>query len=215
MDKKDISFFAEVRAELEALKSQIAALEGRLSEWEAAGADIVEETAAPDEAIDISIDDDFEIPSPETSSGPESEESPAEEDRPAPEKTEGDVGAAPDPAPVPEPEPEPEPVSEPAPAPRRTVADAALPKGYQWQSDLPGGAVSNVLSAIGLNDRLLFINTLFGEDAALFRSTVDEFNAMSSFDEALAYVTEHFPDWNLSSEPVYRLMMAVRRRLDR
>ena len=199
MDKKDNTFFEEIRSELEALKERLSALEERLSDWEAAEPEPEPAPAPAEEAFDISIDDDLApAPAAEPETAPEPEPEPQAEPEPAPA-----------------PEPAPKPVSKSEPALHKTVADAALPKGYAWQNDLPGSAVSNVLSAIGLNDRMLLINTLFGEDAALFRATIDEFNAMSSFDEAQAYVAERFPDWNLSSEPVYRLMMAVRRRLDR
>ncbi|MBP5488365.1 MAG: hypothetical protein J6X77_02220 [Bacteroidales bacterium] len=92
----------------------------------------------------------------------------------------------------------------------KTVPDA---KNYQWMIDMPGGPVANVISAISLNDRVLFINTLFKEDPALFQNTITELNKMESISEAVSYVIANFPDWNLNSEVVYRLMMAVRRKL--
>ena len=92
----------------------------------------------------------------------------------------------------------------------KTVPDA---KNYQWMIDLPGGPVANVISAISLNDRVLFINTLFKEDPSLFQNTISAFNNMESINEAVSYVIANFPDWNLNSEVVYRLMMAVRRKL--
>lgn len=82
-----------------------------------------------------------------------------------------------------------------------------------WKTDRAGTSVKNVISAISLNDRVLLINVLFKEDPMLFQETISAFNSMSSFDEAVAYVNEKFPDWDLNSEPVYRLMMAVRRKL--
>lgn len=81
-----------------------------------------------------------------------------------------------------------------------------------WRTDRAGSPVKNVISAISLNDRVLLINVLFKEDPMLFQDTISAFNAMSSFEEAVSYVKEHFPEWNLNSDPVYRLMMAVRRR---
>lgn len=93
----------------------------------------------------------------------------------------------------------------------KTVPDA---KNYQWMIDLPGGPVANVISAISLNDRVLFINTLFKEDPSLFQQTISAFNAMETINEAISYVIANFPDWNLNSEVVYRLMMAVRRKLN-
>ncbi|MBO4466064.1 MAG: hypothetical protein J5748_05240 [Bacteroidales bacterium] len=144
----------------------------------------------------------------------------AAEPEEAPEVEEPEV----DPEPVVEPvevEPEPEPVEESPAEPvdlsidmealgAKTVPDA---KNFQWMIDLPGSPVANVISAISLNDRVLFINTLFKEDPSLFQQTIAAFNGMQTIDEAVSYVIANFPDWNLNSEVVYRLMMAVRRKL--
>ncbi len=81
-----------------------------------------------------------------------------------------------------------------------------------WRIDRPGSTVKNVISAISLNDRVLLINVLFNEDALLFQDTISKFNQMGSLDEALEYISANFPDWDMNSEPVYRLMMAVRRK---
>lgn len=93
------------------------------------------------------------------------------------------------------------------PEERRAVPD------YKWAKDIPGGPVSNIISGISLNDRVLLINTLFKEDPARFQHTINAFNGMECFADACDYVQENFPDWNLSSDIVYRLMMAVRRKL--
>ena len=82
-----------------------------------------------------------------------------------------------------------------------------------WRIAMPGAAVKDVRSAISLNDRVLFIRELFGGDAGLFQKAVDDINAMGSLDEMVAYVNERHPGWDLDSDTVYRLMMAVRRKL--
>lgn len=84
---------------------------------------------------------------------------------------------------------------------------------FQWMIDIPGSKVANVISAISLNDRVLLINTLFKENPELFQRTISKFNNMENFSEAISYVLVTFPEWNLNSDVVYRLMMAVRRRL--
>ena len=82
-----------------------------------------------------------------------------------------------------------------------------------WRTDRPGSEVKNVISAISLNDRVLLINVLFKEDPILFQNTINAFNGMSNLEEAITYVHVNFPEWDMNSEPVYRLMMAVRRKL--
>ena len=95
---------------------------------------------------------------------------------------------------------------------RKAVMDVVGQK-LAWKTAMPGTPVKNVISAISLNDRVLFINTLFKEDPSLFQQTISAFNGMESISEAVSYVIANFPDWNLNSEVVYRLMMAVRRKL--
>lgn len=81
-----------------------------------------------------------------------------------------------------------------------------------WKRDIPGSQVKNILSAISLNDRLLFIKHLFNDDPYTFQQTIVTFNGYESFDQAEAYVLKNFPNWKLESETVYRFMMAVRRK---
>lgn len=82
-----------------------------------------------------------------------------------------------------------------------------------WKTDMPGTPVKNVLSAISLNDRILFVKTLFGEDAALFQQTIQLFNTYTTLDEAESYVRTNFRNWDMNSDVVYRFMMAARRKL--
>ena len=82
-----------------------------------------------------------------------------------------------------------------------------------WRTDIPGAKVSDIRSAISLNDRILFINQLFGEDPAAFKDALTSLNAMDNFDQAADYIASAHPEWDMESDTVYRFMMAVRRRL--
>ena len=106
-------------------------------------------------------------------------------------------------------EPEPEPVPEPKPAPVPHPETERLP----WRLDKPGISVKNIRSGISLYDRALFIGTLFKEDYALYDKTIGDLNALSTLDEAVDYLLERFPDWNLKSDIVYNFMMAIRKKL--
>ena len=101
---------------------------------------------------------------------------------------------------------EPEPVAAPVP-----VIDAMIAK-QPWRTDMPGTPVRDIRSAISLNDRILFINYLFGEDPMAFQEMLTQLNALTSFDEAAAHAIAAHPEWNLESDTVYRFMMALRRR---
>ena len=92
--------------------------------------------------------------------------------------------------------------------------ESVMPDTLPWKRDVPGSAVQNILSAISLNDRVQFINVLFGGDPLLFQDTVRNFNGFSSLAEAENFIAANFPKWKLDSDVVYRFMMAIRRKLN-
>jgi hypothetical protein len=82
-----------------------------------------------------------------------------------------------------------------------------------WRTDMPGTPVKDIRSAISLNDRILFINMLFGQDPMAFQDALTKINQMASLDEVVDFVVAERPEWELESETVYRFMMAVRRKI--
>ena len=149
-----------------------------------------------------------DLPEPELVAEPE----PVAADLPGAEPELVDLPA---PEPVAEPEPEPIAAPEPEPAPvakGKSLVDLAAEK-LAWKTDFPGIRVKNIRSAISLMDRALFIGKLFGEDFALYDKTITELNEAETLDEAVQYVTGHFPDWDLKSDLVYSFMMAIRKKL--
>lgn len=115
---------------------------------------------------------------------------------------------------------EPEPVAEPTPIfeaaqasgrARKTVAEVMEDK-QAWRTDIPGAPVRDLLSAISLNDRVQFINTLFKGDPSIFQQTRAKINLMTSLDQVVEFITSTF-DWDMNSQIVYRFMMAVRRKI--
>lgn len=209
MEKSQTDLLQQFQEEIAALKQRIEALESQITALQAG------ELQADDEAVDFT---DIEF-------GVEVPEAPVEELVVAPEP-EAAVIPGPDreseemadPVGHDEvfaPEPEPAPVAEPepvAPAPKAPAAEddtARLP----WRTDKPGISVKNIRSGISLLDRALFIGTLFKEDFALYDQTIADLNAMSTLDEAVDYIRERFPAWNLKSDVVYHFMMSVRKKL--
>ena len=98
------------------------------------------------------------------------------------------------------------------PAEHLAVMDVLAEK-EAWKKDRPGMPVKDVRSAISLNDRALFIRSLFREDPLLFSQTLVRINSMDSLDQVEAALRQDFPDWNMESEVVYRFMMCVRRKV--
>lgn len=95
---------------------------------------------------------------------------------------------------------------------KRAVVDV-MAADEAWRTDMPGSAVRNMLSAISLNDRILFIRSLFNDDPSSFSAMVEAVNSSASFDEAVERIKSAHPEWNYNSDAVYRFMMAARRRL--
>lgn len=95
---------------------------------------------------------------------------------------------------------------------RTAVIDAMTAK-EAWRTDIPGSPVKDIRSAISLHDRIIFINGLFGEDPMLFQEVLTAINSMTSVEDAVAYLAEKRPEWDMNSDEVYRFMMAVRRRI--
>jgi len=195
MENNRTEILQELEAGLASLKEQLRAFEDRLEAFR---------QLPEEEMVEESDFTDMEIGVPDL---PEQE--PVPEPVPEPESVPEREPVI-EPVPVVEPEPvlEPEPVAEPAPAVPRPETDR-LP----WRLDKPGISVKNIRSGISLYDRALFIGTLFKEDYALYDKTISELNGLSSLDEAVDYLLERFPDWNLKSDIVYNFMMAVRKKL--
>lgn len=220
MDKSRIDILSEIKESLEALKAQVSEIEARIAAIEAEPepeeSEDIPETEEDMNPIDISLDVDMDT----------LEDIPSIQAEPEPEPTPEPV------IPEPEPEPviaEPEPVEEPEEEsvfdmPKENINDKQERKSKKavmdvmgakcaWKTAMPGTPVKNIISAISLNDRVLFINTLFKENPMAFQEAISAFNGMSSFAEAEEYVQANYPEWNLNSDIVYRLMMAIRRKL--
>ena len=234
MENNRTQTLQEIEAELAALKQQLFALEEKVA--------ALHEAPAGDLPADESDFTDMEFgvvdlaeetkPAPESLSEPEKVEEPELEPivepepavEPEPEpivEPEPEVEPVPEPEIEPVPEPEIEPVPEPAeeavvgPVPASKPAVAVVPgtERLPWRLDKPGLPVKNVRSGISLYDRALFIGTLFKEDYALYDKTIAELNNLAGLDEAVAYIVERFPDWDLKSGIVYNFIMAIRKKL--
>jgi hypothetical protein len=220
MENNRTEILREIESELASLKRQVLALEEKVEALRQAP--VPEET--PVEESDFT-DMEIGVSDLPEAAAPVVEEIPTEVriDTPVPEPVDEPVVETviddlpePEPAPAPaEPEPAPaEPAQEPvAPVAPKPVTPRPETERLPWRLDKPGMAVKNIRSGISLYDRALFIGTLFKEDYALYDKTIGELNALADLDEAVDYLLERFPDWNLKSDIVYNFMMAIRKKL--
>lgn len=236
MDSSQQEKLAELRQDLEQLKDMVAALERKIEELSIVPDGREEESAEHIELVhedflsdisDVAESVPSEVSEPEAVAVEETVVEPEVTDAAAPES---ETTAAPEPA-----ETEDDESSlfggfvreEPAKAAagksktlnevnaaraKKAISDAR-PEKPAWYMDMPGPEVRDVRSAISLNDRVMFISTLFREDSMLFQDVVNRINFSTSLDKAVDYLTATFPEWDMYSEPVYRFMMAVRRKI--
>ena len=211
MENNRTEILREIEAELASLKRQFSALEAKVEALRQMPAE--EETAEESDftGLEIGVSDLPEETAPVAGETVvQTEIEPVDMDL--------SIDDLPEPEPVSEPElvveavPEPvvEVLPEPEPAPAVPRADT---ERLPWRLDKPGMSVKNIRSGISLYDRALFIGTLFKEDYALYDKTIGELNGLSSLDEAVDYLLDRFPDWNLKSDIVYNFMMAIRKKL--
>ena len=236
MENKERQILSEIMDMMASLRSQLEVLETKVAELHQS-VNQEDEYMAP---IDLDLDDfvadlpeaesevetvepetEVEIQEPETVE-PEAEmdEDEAEVEVVQPEEVDDDLPffTEPEPEPVPEPVFEPEPVLEPEPVaepileqkPVQAVIDSMTDR-QAWRTDMPGSPVKDIRSAISLNDRILFINMLFGQDPMAFQDALTKINQLGTLDEAVQLIVAEHPEWDLGSETVYRFMMAVRR----
>lgn len=208
MNKDTTRLLQQLRSDLDALRQRISTMETSLDEIQR---QLESEAAAPEaaetEAVDLSAVAVGAFSEPEAAPEPIAEPEPVAEDAPV------EDFPFPEPEVVPAPVPEPEPAPQPAPKPSPKAAIQESTDRYAWRKDMPGLAVRDIRSAIALNDRVLFINVLFQQDAVRFQSALNDLNGFETFPQAEDYLRTNYPQWNYDSEVVYRFMMAVRRKL--
>ena len=198
MEKTQKEILNDIMAELSAIRLALNSLESKLSRID----------LSDPEPVELDFDEELDGDLPEEAPVEIAEELPAEapaeiaEEVPAEPEVELDLFGEPVLR-----------VNEKLGAGRSRSVGEKMEQKEAWRTAMPGAAVKDVRSAISLNDRVLFIRELFGGDAGLFQKAVDDINAMGSLDEMVAYVNERHPGWDLDSDTVYRLMMAVRRKL--
>lgn len=202
MEKTQKEILNDIMAELSAIRLALNSLESKLSRIDLSDPEPVELDF--DEELDGDLPEEAPAEAPVEIAEEAPAEAPAEiaEEVPAEPEVELDLFGEPVLR-----------VNEKLGAGRSRSVGEKMEQKEAWRTAMPGAAVKDVRSAISLNDRVLFIRELFGGDAGLFQKAVDDINAMGSLDEMVAYVNERHPGWDLDSDTVYRLMMAVRRKL--
>lgn len=231
--QKGQEILSEIKELVSSISKELALIETKMSEYQS----LYESDEDRIESLDL--EDDYFLNITTAISSPATIERPQPEPEPEPvAEPQLEPEPAAEPIAVPEPEPvaepaaeptaEPEPIAEPTaePEPKQKPKPRPQPEAEQstaivdklaakqrWRTDMPGSPVKDIRSAIALNDRVLFINTLFDKDPVRFQADLTAINGMDTLAQAIDYFQEHHPEWNFDSDTVYRFMMAVRRRV--
>lgn len=72
--------------------------------------------------------------------------------------------------------------------------------------------ISNISSAIGLNEKFEIIHNLFGGDSAKYEHALSVLNVATNFNEAYNYLSENF-NWDMDAPIVQRILELIRRKL--
>lgn len=237
--QKGQEILSEIKELVSSISKELALIETKMSEYQSLYESDEDRIESLDLEDDYFLNITTAISSPATIEMPQPEPEPEPVAEP---QLEPEPVAEPEPEPAAEPIAEPEPVAEPAaeptaepepvavpiavPEPKQKPKPKPQPEAEQstaivdklaakqrWRTDMPGSPVKDIRSAIALNDRVLFINTLFDKDPVRFQADLTAINGMDTLAQAIDYFQEHHPEWNFDSDTVYRFMMAVRRRV--
>ena len=209
MENRERQILSEIMDMMASIRSQLEILDEKMAQLQQA----VGQEDADDTPIDLDLDEPVEVADESVEVVEEVKEEEVVEDLPDDDLPFGDISldedddlpifAAPEPV---------QPVVKAEQNVKQAVIDSMTDR-QAWRTDMPGTQVKDIRSAISLNDRILFINMLFGQDPMAFQEALTRINQMASLDEVVDYVAAERPEWDLESETVYRFMMAVRRKI--
>ena len=226
MENREQQILSEIRLMISSIHSQLEVLEEKLALLSDDSVEVVETEVLEDAPIELDIEDVLDVDvveevaataaeEEETEAEVAEEESTLEEDieevvsqQIVEEESEQTVEAVPEQI-----KEEVEMLIDVAAASIRPAVIDTMTTREAWRTDMPGSPVKDIRSAISLNDRILFINSLFDEDPMLFQSVLTKINSMPGLDEVVEYLRAERPAWDMESAEVYRFMMAVRRRI--
>jgi hypothetical protein len=90
---------------------------------------------------------------------------------------------------------------------QQSLADAiSCPRGLAESAP-----IGSLREAIGLADKFLLINELFGGDGAAYDEALDRLDEQPSFDDCIIYISEHF-SWRAQSDGAKLMMELLQRK---
>jgi len=78
-------------------------------------------------------------------------------------------------------------------------------------SKLQSKPISNINSAIGINDKFKLMRDLFNEDTESYTKTIGKLDTCNNFNEAFTYISTNF-NWDMEDDSVQFILDLVRRK---
>ncbi|MFC2112150.1 hypothetical protein ACFLTA_02695 [Bacteroidota bacterium] len=94
---------------------------------------------------------------------------------------------------------------------QKFINESLADKKQDLGSKIHSTPISNIGSALGVNDRFKLINDLFNGDKDSFQKTIGILDGAPNFNEAFSYISSSF-DWDMEGDSVQLLLELVRRK---
>lgn len=97
-----------------------------------------------------------------------------------------------------------------------TLGDRMMQEDHSLAARLQQNPVRDLRSVIGINDKFLFVNELFGGSMEKYNKSIDNLNDLKTFNGAMIYLNELKIElqWNSSNEAYQKLSDLVRRKFE-
>ena len=97
-----------------------------------------------------------------------------------------------------------------------TLAESLMHEDHSLAARLQQNPVSDLKSAIGINDKFLFVNELFGGSMEKYNKSIENLNDLKTLNGAMIYLNELKIElqWNNSNDAYQKLAELVRRKFE-
>ena len=97
-----------------------------------------------------------------------------------------------------------------------TLGDRMLQEDHSLAAKLQQNPIPDLRSVIGINDKFLFVNELFGGSMEKYNKSIDNLNDLKTLNGAMIYLNELKIElqWNSSNEAYRKLSELVRRKFE-
>jgi hypothetical protein len=72
--------------------------------------------------------------------------------------------------------------------------------------------IQDIRKSLSINQRFMFINSLFNGDEQAFDRTLDHLETIENEDDAMSFLNHKFSNWDLATEEVQEFMLLIQRR---